>query len=93
MTDLDGKTSVHTFIRSSRQKAQNLTQPSNRHSRNSMRISNLQDMTIREDAVLEALCEKTNIETRTSVRNRAISVTKKERKHIFNKFASSTEIG
>ena len=50
-------------------------------------------MTIHEDAVLEALCEKTNIETRTSVRNRAISVTKKERKHIFNKFASSTDIG
>ena len=70
-----------------------MTLPSNRPSRNSIRISNLCDMTIKEDAVLEALCEKTNIETRTSVRNRAISVTKKERKHMFNKFASSTDIG
>jgi hypothetical protein len=50
------------------------------------------DMVIHEDTILEALCERTNIEPRTSVKHREISVTKKERRKLFNKFASSTDM-
>jgi len=50
------------------------------------------NMVIHEDTILEALCERTNIEPRTSVKHREISVTKKERRKLFNKFASSTDM-
>merc|ERR1712106_583194 len=53
----------------------------------------VRNLVIKEDTVLEALCERTNIEPRTtSVKNREISVTKKERRKLFNRFASSTDM-
>ena len=58
------------------------------------RNTKLRNMPIKEDSILEALCEKSSIEPQTSIRGkRGISVTKKERKRVFNQLASQSDIG
>ena len=58
------------------------------------RNTKLRNMPIKEDSILEALCEKSSIEPQTRIRGkRGISVTKKERKRIFNQLASQSDIG
>merc|ERR1712212_163235 len=61
-------------------------------SRQSQLRGNCSKITIHEDPVLEALCEKTKIEPRTSIKKRGISVTQKERKKLFNQFTSASDI-
>ena len=51
-------------------------------------------MPIKEDSILEALCEKSSIEPQTSINHkRGFGVTKKERNRMFNKFASQSDLG
>ena len=70
----------------------NVTNPFN--STLTKRNTKLRNMPIKEDSILEALCEKSSIEPQTSIRGkRGISVTKKERKRIFNQLASQSDIG
>jgi len=57
------------------------------------RNTKLRNMPIKEDSILEALCEKSSIEPQTSIKaKRGISVTKKERKRIFNQLANQSDI-
>jgi len=67
--------------------------PEKRRSTLTKRNTKLRNMPIKEDSILEALCEKSSIEPQTSIRGkRGISVTKKERKRIFNQLASQSDI-